>query len=350
MSNIINLTLESLNPLIDSFNAEQVLAGLSKKEIGFLIATPDTGKGYLSLSIAYELATQLPILGVSGSKEPLKTLYWACEDSNGATATRILNHFSSISPEMTKRIQENVSLYGADAPICCSSRLLNSQANKEAEAARMELVEAAKDYDLLIIDTLREAIGTASEVDDDLLVKMVLKEIADKANVAILAVHHLTKAATKGQEQITSVSASGFSTTLATSRLQLLLEKEESKSKKVTKLSHIKGNNLSEGQKSRGVELSWSDMSLVYGNTEAFQVLTDVGYNPEPQAHDFDLSDLEDEPLEELEPKTTFLADSNIPEHISQFSKQQAQLAKEKNDKEKAEYAEWLAKQEQDQK
>lgn len=347
MSQIIELNPEVLEPLVERFESEQIIKGLSRKEIGFLISTPDSGKGYLSLSIAYELATMVPLVGLSTGDKPMKTLYWSCEDANGATAKRVLKHFSEISEEHLEQIRKNVHLYGNDSPICCAQKLLNTKAGVEAEEAKSQLIDILSEYDLLIIDTLREAIGTASEVEDDRLVKLVLKEIAEQADVAILAVHHLTKAATKGQEAITSVSASGFSTTLATSRLQLLLEKVQKRTGSITKLSHIKGNNLNEVDKFKDKPLYWSATSLVHADELSVNQLQSeqkVVKAKKPKiviAED----DFEDPPIQELEPKTTFLAEANIPDEIMAVSREKNRAQIERNEKEKEEYAAWLAKQ-----
>ena len=128
--------------------------------------------------------------------------------------------------------------------------------HKENTSLIDELIEHAKNFDLLVIDTMRESMGCLDEVEDDVIAKLLLQRIAKEANCALLLTHHLTKASSRGEEEITSVSGSGYSQTLANSRLQFALHKD--KKGKTLKLSHIKGNNLELEDRLDGMPLTWS--------------------------------------------------------------------------------------------
>jgi hypothetical protein len=118
---------------------------------------------------------------------------------------------------------------------------------------------------LLIIDTLREAAGNADEIEDDQVVKSIIQEIAVKGDIAVLVVHHLTKAVIRGTEKVTNVSGSGFSRTQANSRMHLYLEKIQQKHphESVLKLSHIKANYITKSERLQQFPLKWTDASLL---------------------------------------------------------------------------------------
>lgn len=259
-SSTIPISMTGLNKLKRRTNSDDVLRGLHKGELGFVIAAPEAGKGFFCLSVAYELATKIPFLGISSCEKAKRTLYWPIEDGLSTVASRIENHLL-LWDSPTKPLEKNISLYDSNTPLPVLAKDSSEQAIID------ELIEAATPFDLLIIDTLREAIGAADEVDDDIKVKSLLQLIARKADVAILCVHHLTKQAVKGLEKITNVSGSGFSRTLANSRVQYLLETKEDKSGNndgKVYLSHIKANNLPVNERLKSLPLRWGDTSLLH--------------------------------------------------------------------------------------
>ncbi|MDP2556840.1 hypothetical protein Q8W15_04845 [Photobacterium damselae subsp. piscicida] len=75
---VIALSEEDINESLANSNKEQILKGLFRGSVGFLIAPPDSGKSYLSLSIAYEMALpEYPLIGVrDGENKVLRTLIW----------------------------------------------------------------------------------------------------------------------------------------------------------------------------------------------------------------------------------------------------------------------------------
>lgn len=253
---IINTSFDSLSALSTYSDKGYILKGLSKKRLGFIVSAPDVGKGYLCLSIAYEMATDMRLLGLKASNEHFKTLYWPIEDGVEEIAKRMLEHMKAMPDDVTSLISQNVMLWSGTEALC---NVRNGYDVASDSEARLSLIEACKGVDLLIIDTLREAVGNADEVDDDHLVKEVLQHIANEADVAILLVHHLTKAAVRGTEKISNVSGSGFSKTQANSRMHLYLEKNDDK----FTLSHIKANYVNKTEKLNQEPLKWTDESLL---------------------------------------------------------------------------------------
>lgn len=313
---IVKADFEHLQALRMDDDTHYVMKGLSKQRIGFIVSGPDVGKGYLCLSIAYELGSDLKLLNLKANDRYIKTLYWPVEDGVSEVATRMLGHLESFPEHIAKQISENVSLWDSSDPLCA---LRNGSEIPGSDEHRNSLIEACKSFDLLIVDTIREAAGNANEVDDDNLVKNILKEIATKADVAILLVHHLTKAVIKGQEKVSNVSGSGFSRTQANSRMHLYLEKIDEKrgSGSNLRLSHIKANYIKKEDRLNNLPLQWTENNLLC----AFQpkMSKEPSYSPtsvhaEETNFDINLADVlaNKRHIEEVEPVTINIGEKQL--------------------------------------
>lgn len=271
MSSIsIPLNVTKLEEKFKEIDREQILCGLYKGGIGFLIAPPDSGKSYLCLSIAYELA--LPsypnIIGLRSQKQkPVKTLLWSVEDGMIGTLPRIKAHLEVFSNDVKELLEHNISLYDIYDPICCSSSVVNKPEGSRASNSLERLIEEAKTFDLVIIDTLRDAIGSAKEVDDDYFIRIALEKLAKNADVAVLVVHHPTKEVSRGKDVINSVAGSGLSSTLSKSKLHYYLDRSRGKNSEAQqiRIRHTKANYLSVNDQFRDpVVLAWSCGSLIH--------------------------------------------------------------------------------------
>lgn len=248
---------------------EDIVFGLERGEIGFINAAPDSGKSYLCLSLAYEIATNYPIIGLAPNvkdiAEPTRrtVLYWSAEDSIKTVLSRVRNHFEDFSDLCKSILERNISCL-EHPEIACRSNARSEKLN-DIEKNIIELITIAKDYDCLIIDTLREAIGDADEVEDDIQVKNTLQRIAKEANVAIIVTHHLTKAAVKNEEVITAVSGSGFSRTLANARWGLTLVSKKQKNGVLNRyMTHVKANNVDTKYRISELPYYFNESSLVF--------------------------------------------------------------------------------------
>jgi hypothetical protein len=257
---LFSVDLGSLAKLSTDVNDNFIISGLSKGKVGFLISGPDIGKSYFCLSLAYELSSSMTLLGLKSQSHPIKVLYWPVEDGAQSTAIRMISHIESFSESVRQEIKQNFSLWSDPNPLCT---LRNGSEIQSSPSQRSELIETAKQYDLLIIDTLREAAGNAHEVDDDLVVKNILKDIAIQADIAVLVVHHLNKDTVKGKERITNVSGSGYSMAQANARLILSLEKKGAK----LAYSQLKANFVSHQNKRQDILLDWSSSGFLFAPT-----------------------------------------------------------------------------------
>ena len=254
---LFTVDLGTLGLLSKEVNENFVISGLGKGKVGFLLSGPDIGKSYFCLSLAYELSSSLSLLGLKSQSHPIRVLYWPVEDGAQSTSIRMLPHLESFSDSVRQELKQNFSLWSDPNPFCT---LRNGVEIQSSPTQRAELIEAAKQYDLLIIDTLREAAGNAHEVDDDLVVKNILKDIAIQADAAVLVVHHLNKDTVKGKERITNVSGSGYSTAQANARLILSIEKKGSK----LTYSQLKANFVSQEDKRQDILLDWSGSGYLF--------------------------------------------------------------------------------------
>jgi len=267
MTNIVDIDLSKKEQRKKNKQPE-VLHGLPKGKFGFLISTPDTGKSYTCLSIAYEISTGISLLGLSTESTPRKVLYWPIEDGEPETMDRVVQHLSNFNNSSVELIQQNLKLYSMEDFIChpmdVSSYLQTSNLDT--------LISEGRGFDLIIIDTIREASGACDEVKDDRIIKMSLQRLAKETNAAVLVTHHLTKEASRGNETITSVSGSGLSETLANSRYQLLVQRNSKKIKDTDySMSHIKKNYVPKSKILQQQPLHWTEYSLPILNFSALK-------------------------------------------------------------------------------
>lgn len=200
----------------------ELLDGLAKKEIGFVYGIPGLGKTNLSLAISYELATGTPIIGLLAKPgTTYRVLYVPYEDKEFNVNSRIVEQTSKTFSEDQKRLMEaNFALYTDYSP------LLSLKAPSGSILPSVErLVEAAKEFDIVFIDTARKAMGGVSESDSigDQSFRLALNHIAENADVAIIVNHHLTKIQVSDSNAVNSTGGSGLSSCQSESKFHLLL-------------------------------------------------------------------------------------------------------------------------------
>ena len=276
MTNIVDIDLSKKDHQRRN-KPPEILYGLPKGKFGFLISTPDTGKSYTCLSLAYEIATGIKLLGLSTDSTPKKVLYWPIEDGEPATMERVITHLSNFSDASVKLIEENLKLYSMEDFICqpmdVSAYLQTSNLDT--------LISEGKGFEFIIIDTIREASGACDEVKNDRIIKMSLQRLAKETGAAVLVTHHLTKEASRGNETITSVSGSGLSETLANSRYQLLVQRHAKKTKDTDySMSHIKKNYVPKSKILNQQPLHWTEYSLPILDLSALKSIESSGDKP----------------------------------------------------------------------
>lgn len=246
----LKVTRKVINGLSDKAKKNYILKGLQRNGIAFINAAPDTGKSYLSLSIAIECATSLELLGLKLNSDPLKVAYWPAEDNVQITGERLEEILDNLSDPSVESIAKNFTLIDSSDPICCTKKA-SAEEQHEVSSNKAALINELKSNgtQVLIIDTVRSAIGSADEVDDDYQIKKSVVDIATAANCAIFLVHHVTKAVAQGKVSKSAVSQSGLSILGSFSKLHLMLHIENIKGELKTVLSFSKANYLKPSDK-----------------------------------------------------------------------------------------------------
>lgn len=222
----------------------ELLDGLAKKEIGFVYGNPGLGKTNLSLAISYELATGTPIIGLLAKPgTTCRVLYVPYEDKEFNVNSRIIEQTSKTFSEDQKRLMEaNFAIYADYSP------LLSLKAAPGSILPSVErLVEAAKNYDIVFIDTARKAMGGVNESDSvgDQSFRLVLNHIAENADVAIIVNHHLTKVQASDSNAVNSTGGSGLSSCQSESKFHVLLSQTKKlKAKNQFSLTHTRHNYI----------------------------------------------------------------------------------------------------------
>lgn len=246
----LKVTKKVVSNLSNTAKNNYILKGLQRKGIAFINAAPDTGKSFLSLSIAVECATNLPLLGLKLTPEPLKVAYWPAEDNIHITGERLHEILENIDDASADLIASNFTIIDSMDPICSSKKASKEEqfAVKSNKAALIHELKTNKTR-VLIIDTVRSAIGSADEVDDDYEIKKTIVDIADATDCAIFLVHHVTKAVATGKVGKSAVSQSGLSILGSFSKLHLMLHHETRRDTTDTILSFSKANYLKASEK-----------------------------------------------------------------------------------------------------
>lgn len=225
---------------------EEIFVGLGKGEYGFLLGPPNLGKSNLSLSLCYETATAKKIIGlIPDHATPKKVLYVPFEDKLANTNSRIISHSAVLSDRQCELIEENFSYYNNFSPLL--SIFGNQSQPENLHKPVKDLIEAAKDFDLLILDTARGLLGSWDEVKGDSLFRQTMNDIASNADIAILINHHLTKVQSGNLDDVNSTGGSGLSTSQSESKFHIFLYLEKPKShEKVGRLclKHTKHNYI----------------------------------------------------------------------------------------------------------
>ncbi|KIF53381.1 AAA family ATPase [Vibrio owensii] len=225
---------------------EEIFVGLGKGEFGFLLGPPNLGKSNLSLSLCYEAVTATRIIGlIPDHAKPKKVLYVPYEDKLANTNTRITSHSSVLSETQCQLIEENFAYYNNFSPLL--GVFGNQPKAEDLYQPVKDLIEAAKDFDLVVLDTARGLLGSWDEVKGDSLFRQTMNDIASKGDVAILINHHLTKVQSGNLDEVNSTGGSGLSTSQSESKFHIFLYTDKPKAHEKTgqlRLKHTKYNYI----------------------------------------------------------------------------------------------------------
>ncbi|MBD1577910.1 AAA family ATPase [Vibrio sp. S11_S32] len=189
---------------------DEILNGLLRSQIGLIVARPAIGKSHLGLSVAIEVSTGIQLVGLSAKPESQKVLYISSEDPRPIVSKRMKQKIEQLN------IAENGLLDSLD--FCTDIEpLVIPPDSSEFEKHKYEhymsgVIGSLSEYDLVIIDTVSEVIGSCCEVANDRDIKHAFKRIAKESNVSILLIHHVTKDEIRKAKSLNVASSSGLST------------------------------------------------------------------------------------------------------------------------------------------
>ncbi len=237
---------QSLDTLMSSRASQEMsfsLKGLLKGHVGMLIAAPNVGKSHLALCIAMEHASSMTLLGMSAADRPAKTLVLSSEDGAGVIQTRMKDKLASCTPTIRSELKNNLHFMTDIEPIVIPPDC-SHQEQLEHQQYLAQLKETFAQFDLVIIDTVTEAIGRCEEVKHDRLIKNVFQALANDSGASLLLVHHVNKDEIRGNQEITMASGAGLTSVMRLTKCLFTLKR----SKDLMSIKYLKSNYLPENE------------------------------------------------------------------------------------------------------
>ncbi|MCY9874024.1 AAA family ATPase [Vibrio barjaei] len=228
-----------------SKNTDYTLKGLVQSNIGLLLAAPGAGKSHFVMSLALECASGQQLLGLSAKKEPIPVLLIVTEDDRTIVAERYQKKINDLG-RVKSKLNANLD-YIFDVPPLVIPRRSSNIARKKHMAYLDGLVEQLRNYKLVIVDTLTEAVGEADDVEDERIIKNCFQYLAKRSGATILLVHHVNKDVIRGDAKLNMASGGGLTSLMRLSKYQLGLQKHP-KDKNKRQLLFLKANYLSESE------------------------------------------------------------------------------------------------------
>ncbi|EGR0997152.1 replication protein [Vibrio parahaemolyticus] len=279
---MLGATLNELLSQSENDDLDFTINGLVRGKVGMLIAAPNIGKSHLVLCLAIERAANIPLVGLSKSDTPKRTLIISSEDDGSVIRGRMRTKLKTFSgnSDVLSLLGNNILFETSGTPLVVP---VDSSASDKAEnqlyLAELESYIRTNDIDLVIVDTVTESIGVCDEVRDDRHIKDVIQGLASRSNASFLLVHHINKSEIRGEQEITMASGAGLTSIMRLTKCLLTLKLNRNKE---LELSYLKHNYLSNDE-AANIRLEVKDNLTV--NPDAFSLTLEVLKNiPEKQA------------------------------------------------------------------
>lgn len=173
-----------------------LFSGFLRGTVGILAGASGTGKSFFVLQLALGLiCRELNSLNISYKSESA-VVYFSLEEQDVIIADRLFSCLQSSTKEVIDHVAKNlkiVSLYGKNFDIVTY---------KDAIASFLSLPEN-KSVGLVIVDTFSRSHDKDENSTAEMatLLKTTFEEIAVKSNVAMLILHHLSKAGSQAGDK-----------------------------------------------------------------------------------------------------------------------------------------------------
>ncbi|MDF9399086.1 AAA family ATPase [Vibrio sp. 1180_3] len=230
---------------------KHILHGLLKGHVGMLIAVPSIGKSHLALSIAIENASSTSLIGLTANPLPSKTLIVSTEDGESILTERLKEKARSLNKKTLEQLDQYLDFTFETTPFVIQPGSSHERV-LEHEHYLIQLEMLFKNYELVIIDTVTEAIGDCDEVTHDRIIKNTFSRLAKSSGASILLVHHVNKNEIHGHQKITMASGAGLTSIMRLTKCLLSLSSENGK----LTLNYQKGNYLQK-QHRKKINLKW---------------------------------------------------------------------------------------------
>ena len=225
---------------VEAYNITEpdyIFTGLERGGIGMLLSIPGIGKSHFIHSLAIELACGRPLLKLNKYNIKNKVIILSCEDTLSRNSLRLKDKYQSLNDKDKKLLSNNLDFIFDIEPLSIPSKSSEYERIRHKEYLD-SIVKILGKYDIVIIDTVSEVIGNASETEDDRIIKSVFQYIAENSNVSILLVHHVNKEQIRGAK-IDMASGAGLTSIMRLSTCILALTKKDTLS-----LEYLKANDL----------------------------------------------------------------------------------------------------------
>jgi AAA domain/Domain of unknown function (DUF3854) len=244
---------KSINSLVYSWgefsslsfnNSEKVIFGLSRGNVGLLIAPTNIGKTTLTLNLALSVSGRREFLPLfSQAYTANRVLYIDGESTKSELKTdieKMLNKFSVLEIE---QVEKNLFFI-------CDAEINDEMIDLAIDEHLREIKQKALDIkpDLIVIDTFSALINVEDENDNAEIKSKVLqplKQLAKETNSAILLLHHTGKYNEGSPQAIDSYKGRGASAFGCLARTTLNLKPQGRNSNLVTlSCSKVKGERF----------------------------------------------------------------------------------------------------------
>ncbi|CSD01576.1 Uncharacterised protein [Vibrio cholerae] len=237
--------IQTLNELIennDISKPDYILNGLVKEHIGVLIAAPDMGKSHLVLSLLIEHCSKTKILGLSKVSKPSKAMLISAEDGGEVIKSRMLEKLPHLPRKVSNLVKSNLIINtSTNSIVACPEDTIETKTNVENYLSYLANKIKENDVSLVVVDTVSEIIGNASEVANDRQIKNAFQKLAKLSGASILLVHHVNKLEIRGEAEINIASMAGLSSVMRLSKFicTIINGKDDKKVFKYLKANYI---------------------------------------------------------------------------------------------------------------
>ncbi len=186
-----------------------VMSGFLSGTVGTLFSPGATGKSFLSLQLAIDIASGADSLGLGITKAG-KVLYLAAEDPALIISKRLHDIGKLLNPRIRKATVTNLRI----------AAIAGKNVNVHTDEYLQTIIEAcADDTRLIVIDTISR-VHTLEENSNSDMAKLLqtLERIAAQTNAAVLFLHHISKSTALAGVGDTQQAARGASVLTDNSR------------------------------------------------------------------------------------------------------------------------------------